>query len=89
VEGTLVTNLSHELVKAGHLRTSVSRADSRARLLKLTASGQQLVGRLEPELAEHLGALEAGLPSADLDSYFQTLRSLIDHSTPLPPGLVD
>jgi MarR family transcriptional regulator for hemolysin len=88
VEGTLITNLTHRLVEAGYLKTTVSSADSRARLLALTPAGKTLVAKLEPELATHLKKLETDLPSTDLAGYFDTLQSFIDNSNPLPPDLV-
>ncbi|WP_405059048.1 MarR family winged helix-turn-helix transcriptional regulator [Kribbella sp. NBC_01505] len=78
----------HELVthleRNGYLVREVDPADSRARLVRLTATGRKLEHQISNAIAATLDAWEERLGTDRFDALWTTLQELTGSTTPLP-----
>lgn len=80
VETPLVTALMQSLRAQAVITATTDKRDKRAKLLRLTDKGRQLVREIEPVLAERLDTLDAGLTPDDVRVYFAVLQQIIETS---------
>jgi DNA-binding MarR family transcriptional regulator len=80
VETPLVTALTQSLQKNGMITSETDERDKRAKLLRLTDKGREVVKEIEPILTERLDALDAGLTPEDVRTYFTVLQRVVEAS---------
>ncbi len=77
VEVPLVTMVSQPLLGRGLIDSSVQKHDKRTKLLKLTASAQELIGTIDQKLQKQLAGLIKDISTQELQAYMKVLRSMM------------
>lgn len=76
VESPLATNLVNRLEKKGTVKRTTSATDGRAKEVRLTPAGQELVPKLERRLRTELKQYVAGITVEELAVYIKVLEKL-------------
>lgn len=79
VEAPLITTLSDQLEKKGLVARADDPQDRRAKLLKLTEKGRELVPKIEMDANAKIKALLTGISDADLLVYNRVLEFIVQN----------
>mgnify|MGYP001767220452 CR=1 FL=1 len=77
------TGVVDRLEKKGHLVREVSGADRRARVLRITAAGRDLLDRIEPAVSAAQRIMLSGLSEAEAAEFMRLLRKAVEGSNEL------
>jgi len=77
VEPAFVTTLVSDLKKKGLVESSVDEADSRAKRISITRSGENFLATIEPKLRGAMRPLIAGISMSELAAYLVVLEKIV------------